>query len=283
MKVVTLLNQKGGVGKTSTCFHLAGTIAARENKGRKRRVLLVDNDPQASLTQGFFGPVLTREMDPRVTIHEAYRAGAECDATDLIRGTAFEGIDLVPGCALLKRFNAADPEECPHNHRFAIAELVGQLSRHYDLVLIDCPPNLQLCSHAALTASERFLIPAQAEDFGAQGIGPVLAFADSVRKDNPELSLLGILITMHQPRRTLSKMYEEELRKTYGVDVFDAKFPELSAFPEAVTARRPVEFYRPKVAGVNKAREAMRRLADEFELRIGRGPAVDRLLSSLRS
>src|SRR5947209_15935522 len=99
MSVVALLNQKGGVGKTSTCHHLAGTLAASG-----RRVLLLDNDPQASLSQGFWGPVATAELDPAATIAALY-AGLAPFPAQVIRPAGVPGIDLVPGSKHATRYN----------------------------------------------------------------------------------------------------------------------------------------------------------------------------------
>lgn len=273
MKVVTLLNQKGGVGKTSMCFHLAGTIAIT----KKRKVLLIDNDPQASLTQGFFGPVVTATIMPNETILGAYQGNF--DAGDMIRRSGHPSIDIVPGCAALKACNAADAEGEPEERRNAIAELVRQVSTLYDLVLIDCPPNLQLCSWSALAAADQYIIPVQPEDFGAQGIAPVLTFADQVRRvANPELKLLGILLTMFNKRQSLARLYEGHIRDAFGDDVFSASMPRLVAFAEAVNARRPVEFYHPKAGAADKAKLAMNCIAWEFEMRLKRAAQSESLL-----
>src|SRR5262245_9738309 len=107
MPVVTLLNQKGGVGKTSTTHHLAGTLAAAG-----RRVLLVDNDPQASLSQGFWGPVATAALDPASTVAALY-AGLDPFPEQVVRSTGVPGIDLVPGSKAATDFNVPRPADAP--------------------------------------------------------------------------------------------------------------------------------------------------------------------------
>src|SRR4051812_12070866 len=102
-----MLNQKGGVGKTSTCHHLAGTLALMG-----RRVLLVDNDPQASLTQGFWGPLATRQLEPERTIAAIYRGDLPFPE-HVIRPTGIEGIDLVPGSRHATEFNVPMPHRLP--------------------------------------------------------------------------------------------------------------------------------------------------------------------------
>ena len=143
MPVVTMLNQKGGVGKTSTCHHLAGTLAQLG-----RRVLLVDNDPQASLTQGFWGPLATRQLDPAETLAGVY-AGDEPFPAQVIKPTGIPGIDLVPGSKRATRYNVPEPHEAPAESQARLREFLTDVRDGYDLVLIDCPPNLHLCSWAA--------------------------------------------------------------------------------------------------------------------------------------
>ena len=116
---IVLLNQKGGVGKTSTCHHLAGTLAKMG-----RRVLLLDNDPQGSLTQGLMGPDATRDLDPFETIYALYHSGA--DPKQVTRPTGFEGIDLIPGNEMVTEYNTPRPHlTAHHDHQFALREAVG--------------------------------------------------------------------------------------------------------------------------------------------------------------
>jgi len=136
---------------------------------------------------------------------------------------------------------------------------------NYDLVLIDCPPNLCLCSWAALVASDALVVPLQAEDYGAQGIMDVQDSVSMVTAGpNPELRLLGYLITMFNPRKTVHRMYEQRLRELYGADVFTVVIPHAADYPEAIAYRKPVAQYKPR--GV--ASKAIRALADEMAARL---------------
>src|SRR5262249_30120928 len=154
---IVLLNQKGGVGKTSTCHHLAGTLAKDG-----RRVLLVDNDPQASLTQGLFGPQATRDLDPAQTIAAAYSGDAVPE--QIIRRTDIAGIDLVPGSRHAMKYNVPEPWAAGRDLQLSIREVIEHVRGSYDLVLVDCPPNLHLCSWAALVAADHIIVPLQPED-----------------------------------------------------------------------------------------------------------------------
>src|SRR3954451_8449930 len=146
MPVITALNQKGGVGKTSTCYHLAGTLALAG-----RRVLLVDNDPQASLTQGFLGPQATRQLDPSESIASVYTQDAL--VASVIRPAGVPGVDLLPGSRHATDFNLPSPHAADWSTQTALRDFLGEVAG-YDVILIDCPPNLHLCSWAALVASE---------------------------------------------------------------------------------------------------------------------------------
>jgi chromosome partitioning protein len=255
---ITLLNQKGGVGKTSTCHHLAGTLAA----GGKR-ILLVDNDPQASLTQGLFGPKATRDLDPAGTIAAAYSGLAVPE--QVIRPTEIAGIELVPGSRHAMKFNNAEPWAADRDLQIGIREIVESVRDRYDLILIDCPPNLHLASWAALIASDFVIVPLQPEDYGSQGIIDVQESVDLVAElANPGLSILGYLITMAQPRRAIHKMYEETLRAQYGGDVFATRIPHAAEFPEAIAYRKPIAQYKPRGA----AAKAIKALAEEFLARV---------------
>jgi chromosome partitioning protein len=255
---IVLLNQKGGVGKTSTCHHLAGTLAKDG-----RRILLVDNDPQASLTQGLFGPQVTRDLEPGQTIAAAYSGAAIPE--QIIRRTEIDGIDLIPGSRHAMRYNVPEPWAADRELQLGIRDVVDAVRDRYDLVLIDCPPNLHLASWAALVASDFVVVPLQPEDYGSQGIIDVQESVALVAElANPALSILGYLITMHQPRRSVHKLYEETLRAQHGDDVFATRIPHAAEFPEAIAYRKPIAQYKPKGA----AAKAIKALADELLSRL---------------
>jgi chromosome partitioning protein len=253
--VMTVLNQKGGVGKTSTCHHLSGTLALLG-----QRVLLVDNDPQASLTQGFFGPIAARGLDPATTI-AAVLAGELPEPSRLIRPTGIAGVDLLPASGRAASYNVPDPHLTEWDTQVALRDFLAELRGTYDLVMIDCPPNLHLCSWSALVASDCVLVPLQPEDYGAQGIADVQASISRVQSGpNPNLKLLGFLITMRSARRTVHQLFEENLRSLYGEAVFRATVPAAPEFPEAIMKRLTIAAYKPRGAPA----KAIRALADEL-------------------
>jgi chromosome partitioning protein len=256
---ICLLNQKGGVGKTSTCYHLAGTFALQG-----RRVLLVDNDPQASLTQGFFGPEGMRAIPAGQSVAAAYDPDQGPIAASLIQPTGLERVSILPGSPTLAAYNMLPQPQWGRSLE-GLGSVLDEVAGDYDLVLIDNPPNLHLLASASMVASDAIVIPLQAEDFGAQGLGPVRAAIKAVQAGaNPEIRLAGYLITMFDRRLGIHLAYDSQLREMYGTDVFACVFPRAKDFVEAVSSRLPISHHRPKSA----AARSTRAVADELLGRI---------------
>ncbi len=256
-----MLNQKGGVGKTSTCYHLAGTLAAGG-----RRVLLVDNDPQASLTQGFWGPQATRQLDPAETIAASRRGRAF--PGQVIRPSGIAGIDLVPGSRHAARFNVAEPHEADSRAQACLREFLADVRDRYDLVLIDCPPNLHLCSWAALVASDSPGRPPPARGLRRQGIIDVQeSVAWSRPGRTPASGCWATCITMMTARKSVHQVYEERLRELYGAAGLRgprARGGRVRRGDRTSGSRSPQ--YKPKGA----AAKAMKALAEELLARLAR-------------
>ena len=258
MQVVTVLNQKGGVGKTSICHHLAGALAEGG-----RRVLLVDNDPQASLTAGFHGLEGMLALDPNRTLAAVY-SGACPSPSRVIWPTPIAGVDLVAGSAACGAFNVPEPLRADRDTQMAIRDFLRDVAG-YDVVLIDCPPNLYLASWAALAASSHLMVPVQPEDYGAQGIPAVQASYQSVLNNaNPSLGVLGFVISMFSSKRAVHNGYVDVLKASYGDLVFDTLVPHLADYADAITAHLPVTKYKPR----GKAAQSIRALAAEFQARL---------------
>ena len=210
MPVLTMLNQKGGVGKTSCTHHLAGTLAQMG-----RRVLLIDNDPQSSLTQGLWGPVAARQVDPAATVAAHLRRRLALSRADHPPDAASPASTSCPARERSTSHNVPDPHLADPELQACLRELPRRRRDRYDLVMIDCPPNLHLCSWAALVACDHLIVPLQPEDYGAQGIVDVQeSVARVIAGPNPTLHLLGYLITMINARKTIHRLYEEMLRET---------------------------------------------------------------------
>jgi chromosome partitioning protein len=263
--VISLVNMKGGVGKSTTAHNLGGALALAG-----RRVLLLDNDPQSSLSQGLLGPAAAENLDPATTVAAVY-AGTAMPAA-VIRPSGIPGIDLVAGSIHTDRHNRPTPEEAPWPDQTALRDFLTELQSAYDITLIDNPPNLHLCSWAALSASGWVLIPAQPEDYNVQGLHAVRRSVSRVQVAvNPDLRLLGYLLTMTQPRRAIHQLYEEQLRSDYGQDVLTTRIPAAADFPEAIAHRMPVTHYKPRSA----AAKAVKALADEVLGRLAARTAAD--------
>jgi chromosome partitioning protein len=266
MFIVVFLNQKGGVGKSSSTHHLAGAMAAT-----RRRVLAVDADPQSSLTQGLLGPEALDAIDPTDTIAAVLR-GEDPFPDHVIRPSGIEGVDLMPGSAVANDANVPRPweQDCAVQRR--LADVLSELSPRYDLTLIDCPPTLSGCSWAALVAADGLVVPLQAEDYGAQGVRAIQDWVATVRATmNPGLRLLGYLITMFNPRLAIHKAYEARLRAAYGADVFATMIPYAADFKEAIASRQTITRYKPRGASAKMTRA----LADELLGRIAAAPAIE--------
>jgi chromosome partitioning protein len=265
MPVIAMLNQKGGVGKSSCCHHLAGTLSAAG-----QRVLLLDNDPQASLTQGFWGPLATSALPVEATIAALY-GGLDPFPEQVIRPTGIPGIDILPGSKHATRFNVPEPEQADPEMQTCLRSFLAEVRSRYDLVLIDNAPNLHLCAYAALVASDHLIVPLQAEDYGAQGLGPVQDSVDLViGGPNPRLRLLGFLLTMFNTRLSLHKLYQNMLLQQYGPLVFQSVVPYATDFKEAIANRKPIAQYKPRSASA----KAIKALADELTARLADAPCI---------
>lgn len=252
-----LINQKGGCGKSSTCFHLAGAIA---NGGLN--VLLVDMDPQASLSQGLFGSTVVENLACHETIASLFDESSFFRPRgQLILSTPFERIAVCPANHTLAAFNTPAAETTgmfQHVLRQFLAEQNG-----FDVVLIDCPPNLYRCSWTAMVASDYVIIPVPPEDFGTQGLRAVHQAIEEARRLNPALELLGHVVTRCDRRLLVHKMYERRLRELYGAMVLETVIPEAAAFKVALARRRPVEYHERRSLAADLTRRLSREILDQ--------------------
>jgi chromosome partitioning protein len=266
MHTVAFLNKKGGVGKTSACHHLSGALG---QKGL--RILLVDADPQASLTQGLLGPETARAIAPRETIASLFDEAGGPPVGELIRPTAVAGVSLLAGSEAMEDLNVTRPADTGPL-QFALRDALSEVTAGFDLTLVDCPPNVQLCSWAALVAADGAVVPLQAEDYGAQGLVAIRRSLGRVTAEaNPGLRLIGYLITMFNKSLGVHISYEADLRQIYGDDVFTTVVPLAKDFKEAVILRQPVGMYKPRSASAKVIAVLADELLARTEARIGTG------------
>ena len=235
-KVISVANQKGGVGKTTTTVNLS-TILAKKGK----KVLLIDTDPQGNATSGLG---ITKEVE--LSVYDILVGDTEFDET--IQETSIKNLSV-----------------CPSNISLSGAEveLVSMMSREqrlktkldlikdrYDYILIDCPPSLGLITLNAFTASDSVLIPVQCEYFALEGLGQLLNTVNLVKKHlNKNLEIEGALLTMYDARTNLSNQVVKEVKKYFENKVYKTVIPRNVRLSEAPSYGMPISIYDPRSKG----------------------------------
>jgi len=256
-EIISILNLKGGVGKTHTTWLLAGVASER-----RKRCLCVDLDTQGNLTRNLLG-----NQQPKPGVEEVFHPGNDADMTSLIRKSPLKFVDLVPASAALGPFDLADQRawEAGDLQR-SLVDALAPVRNDYDYVLLDCPPRLSLVSFAALVASDHVMIPLEAADWGAQGVTQVTEAVYYVQKrENRQLHLLGYLISRFKTARSYQHSYLASLREHFGDLAFDTVVPDLAGFEKSVTHCLPITLRQPSSREAHIARQ----LFDEVTQRIG--------------
>lgn len=246
--VIAVSNQKGGVGKSTTCVNLAAALGM---KGKK--VLVVDFDPQGNTTTSFG----IEKRNIRNTVYEAVLGN--CRMVEAISPTAFRGVSVVPAAQSLSGAAVELMETERRAHRLKIQIL--SVKDDFDYIFIDCPPTLDLITINALAASDSVLIPIQCEFLSLEGLAELLETVKRVRKSyNSKLEIEGILFTMYVKRYNLTAQVAEEVKKHFGEQVFSTVIPRNIALSEAPSFGEPVAYYAPK----SKGAKAYEELASEL-------------------
>jgi chromosome partitioning protein len=246
-RIVSLVNQKGGVGKTTTAINLAASLAACE-----RNVLLVDLDPQANATSG----VGLSKHDPK-SMYAVLTDGLSLQ--EIVQQTELPNFHLAPSSvdlvgAELELSDAIGRE-------FYLRKAIQEVAAKYDYILIDSPPSLGLLTVNGLTAADAVLVPMQCEYFAIEGVAQLLNTVERVRDMlNPRLEIEGIVLTMYDDRMNLSRQVAEEVRGHFGDKVYKTIIPRNVRLGEAPSFGKPILLYDIRSRGS----EAYVALAKEF-------------------
>jgi chromosome partitioning protein len=251
-EIIACANQKGGVGKTTTVVNV-GTYLARSG----RSVLVVDLDPQGNATSGL--GVDRGALD--ASVYDVLLA--DLPLGDAVVRVYDAGLDLVPSQRSLA---GAEVELVPVVGRERrLKQVLASGGDRWDVVLLDCPPSLGLLTVNALTAADAVLIPLQCEYYALEGLGQLMATIDLVHQHlNPDLSLLGVVLTMHDGRTSLAADVTREVRGHLGSRVFTTVIPRSVRLAEAPSYGQPIAIFSP----VSRGAEAYEALAEEVASRI---------------
>lgn len=250
-KIIAVINQKGGVGKSTTAVNLSAALGEMG-----KQVLLVDLDPQGNTSSGL-------GIDKRQVRHCIYDALLnDINLEDIIIPDVCEGLDLVPATINLAGAEVELVSEMARENR--LKDAVGTMRGRYDFIFIDCPPSLGLLTVNALVAADKLLIPIQCEFYALEGVTKLLDSMKRVKtRLNPTLDIYGVLMTMYDGRTTLSKQVVKEVRGFFGKTVFETLIPRTVKLSEAPSFGQPITQYDPTGKGalayIELAKEVIKR------------------------
>lgn len=230
-RIIAFANQKGGVGKTTTAINIGASLAAI-----KKRVLLIDLDSQGNAGTGLgFVRAAHRQSVYGVLMGTA-------NAADNILTTAVPGMHIMPSSIAL---SGAEVELLDmENREYRLRDALAPILPHYDYILLDCPPTLEFITLNALTTADKVIIPLQCEFFALEGIRHMLNSIEKIKdKWNPNLNVLGLLLTMYDKRQGLTRAVEDDVRNAFGDTVFKTVIPRNVRVSEAPSFGKPALFY----------------------------------------
>ena len=246
-KIISVANQKGGVGKTTTTVNLS-TILAKKGK----KVLLIDTDPQGNATSG-----LGVEKEVEKSIYDVLVGDIEIEET--LQDTAIKNLKVCPSNINLAGAEVELVTMMSREQR--LKEKLTQAKEKFDYILIDCPPSLGLITLNAFTASDSVLIPIQCEYFALEGLGQLLNTIELVKKHlNKGLYIEGALLTMYDIRTNLSNQVVKEVKKHFGEKVYKTVIPRNVRLSEAPSYGMPITLYDPR----SKGAKSYEKFAKEF-------------------
>lgn len=244
-KIIAVANQKGGVGKTTSAVNLSAALAQL-----KRRVLLIDCDPQGNATSGLGIDKASLEQSVYDVLVDRANLG------DIIIHTDYE-LDLVPAVMDLAgaEVELVEAEDKLYRLKNAITPIKGI----YDYIIIDCPPSLGHVTLNALTAADSVLLPLQCEFYALEGLSQLMSTIEMVREQfNPELSIEGLVLTMYDGRTNLSQQVEAEVRSHFPDQVYETKIPRNVRLSEAPSYGQPIFAYAASSKGARAYKELAR-------------------------
>lgn len=247
-KIISFANQKGGVGKTTTCINLAAYVAAMGKK-----VLVLDLDPQGNATSGLG---IEKDKDLK-TIYDLI--SGDTDVNDVINQTIVENLDIIPSTVDLA---GAEIEmvQMPQREKI-IKGILDPIKDSYDFIMIDCPPSLGLITVNSLTASDSVIIPITCEFFSLEGLTQLMNTIKLIKYHlNPSIDIEGVVMTMKDKRSNLTAQVSDEILKFFGKRVFFTYIPRNIRLAEAPSHGEPILIYEPS----SKGAEAYMSLAEEF-------------------
>lgn len=256
-KVISLVNQKGGVGKTTTSINLSSALG---HLGKK--VLLIDFDPQSNSTTGLG----LNKSDITKSVYDVIMHG--CDIKEAIVKTKFKNLSVIPSVILLSGAEMELMQNAMTEQDYIIGDQlklqIDTIRDRYDYILIDCPPTLSILTTNALAASDSVLIPVQCEYYSLEGVNQLLnTILRTQNKINPKLDIEGVLLTMLDGRTLVGLEVVEDVRKFFKEKVFNTIIPRLVRLVEAPSHGKPILEYDPKCRGalayINLAKEVIER------------------------
>ena len=254
-KVIAIVNQKGGVGKTTTAINLAAAVALEGVP-----VLLLDVDPQANTTGGLG---FSRDEE-RLSVYDLLLGNAT--ASEVIVPTDVPKLSLIPGTKNMIGANVELVGVERREHR--LREALEPARNDYPFIFLDCPPALDLLTLNSLVAADTLLVPMQAEYFALEGISELMATLDRVSASfNPELSIEGVLLTMFDDRTNLTRQVAADLREFFKDEVFKTIIPRSIRLAEAPSFGKPILAYDPRSKGAESYIQLAKEILDREQTR----------------